>query len=77
MTQQMDDLEIGIGRLKKSSREQQIIIDELKKERSFLIKKNDSIDGSIKNLQSQINKKTNDGKRAKGMWTDSPEFITN
>lgn len=31
----------------------------------------------LQNLKQEINKKTNDGKRAKGMWTDSPEFINN
>lgn len=28
----------------------------------------------IKHLEQTINLKTDDGKRAKGMWTDSPEF---
>ena len=31
----------------------------------------------LQNLKQEINKKTNDGKRAKGMWTESPEFIAN
>lgn len=31
----------------------------------------------LQNLQSEINKKTDNGKRAKGMWTESPEFIYN
>ena len=31
----------------------------------------------LQNLKDQINKKTNDGKRAKGMWTESPEFLAN
>ena len=31
----------------------------------------------LQNLKQEINKKTNDGKRAKGMWTESPEFIVN
>jgi len=31
----------------------------------------------LQNLKDQINKKTNNGKRAKGMWTESPEFIVN
>ena len=30
----------------------------------------------IKHLEQTINLKTDDGKRAKGMWTDSPEFLT-
>ena len=29
----------------------------------------------LQNLKDEINKKTNDGKRAKGMWTESPEFV--
>jgi hypothetical protein len=29
----------------------------------------------IKHLEQTINLKTDDGKRAKGMWTDSPEFL--
>jgi len=29
----------------------------------------------LKHLAKTINLKTDDGKRAKGMWTDSPEFI--
>ena len=28
----------------------------------------------LKHLYETINLKTNNGKRAKGMWTDSPEF---
>jgi hypothetical protein len=31
----------------------------------------------LQNLKDQINKKTNNGERAKGMWTESPEFIAN
>lgn len=31
----------------------------------------------LQNLKQEINKKTNNGKRAKGMWTESPEFIAN
>jgi len=31
----------------------------------------------LQNLKEEINKKTNNGKRAKGMWTESPEFIVN
>ena len=31
----------------------------------------------LQNLKDEINKKTNDGKRAKGMWTESPEFLAN
>ena len=29
----------------------------------------------IEHLERTINLKTDDGKRAKGMWTESPEFI--
>jgi len=31
----------------------------------------------LQNLKEEKNKKTNNGKRAKGMWTESPEFINN
>jgi hypothetical protein len=31
----------------------------------------------LKHLYATINLKTNNGKRAKGMWTESPEFINN
>tara|TARA_B100000035_G_scaffold309164_1_gene314956 strand:- start:833 stop:1018 length:186 start_codon:yes stop_codon:yes gene_type:complete len=31
----------------------------------------------LQNLKQEINKKTDNGKRAKGMWTESPEFIAN
>jgi len=31
----------------------------------------------LEHLYATINLKTNNGKRAKGMWTESPEFITN
>jgi chromosome segregation ATPase len=72
----MDDLEIGIGRLKKSSREQQMIIDELKKERSFLIKKNDAIDGSIRNLQNQINPNRSDINELKKELVEAIGLIT-
>ncbi len=51
---ELDELEIGIGRLKKTSNEQKKIIEELKKERSFLIKKNNAIEDSIKKIQGQI-----------------------
>jgi|TARA_B100001094_G_scaffold154857_1_gene149879 hypothetical protein len=29
----------------------------------------------IEHLERTINLKTDDGKRAKGIWTDSPEFL--
>jgi len=29
----------------------------------------------IKKITAEINEKTLNGERAKGMWTDSPEFI--
>ena len=76
MTQQMDDLEIGIGRLKKSSQEQKRIIDELKRERSFLIKKNDAIEGSIKNLQGQINPNRSDINELKNELGEAIGLIT-
>jgi len=31
----------------------------------------------LKHLYETINLKTNNGKYAKGMWTDSPEFLYN
>ena len=31
----------------------------------------------LQKLKDQINTKTDNGKRAKGMWTESPEFIAN
>ena len=31
----------------------------------------------LQNLKDEINKKTNNGERAKGMWTESPEFLAN
>ena len=31
----------------------------------------------LEHLYATINLKTNNGKRAKGMWTESPEFINN
>ena len=55
MTEQLDELEIGIGRLKKNSTEQNRIIEELKRERAFLMKKNESIEDGIKKLQGQLN----------------------
>ncbi|UCD06840.1 MAG: hypothetical protein JSW41_03295 [Candidatus Aenigmatarchaeota archaeon] len=51
---ELDELEIGISRLKKTSNEQKKIIEELKKERSFLIRKNNEIEDNIKNIQGQI-----------------------
>ena len=30
----------------------------------------------LQNLKQQINTKTDNGKRATGMWTESPEFIS-
>ena len=29
----------------------------------------------LQKLKQQINTKTQNGKRAKGMWTESPEFV--
>ena len=31
----------------------------------------------LQNLKDEINKKTNNGQYAKGMWTESPEFLAN
>ena len=31
----------------------------------------------LQNLKDEINKKTNNGQYAKGMWTESHEFIVN
>jgi hypothetical protein len=31
----------------------------------------------LKHLYATINLKTDNGKRAKGMWTESPEFLAN
>lgn len=31
----------------------------------------------LQNLKQEINKKTNNGQYAKGMWTESPEFLAN
>ena len=38
-------------------------------------KQNDDDKAMIKHLEQTINLKTNNGKYAKGMWTDSPEFM--
>ena len=40
-------------------------------------KQNDDDKAMIEHLEQTINLKTHDGKRAKGMWTDSPEFMYN
>lgn len=40
-------------------------------------KQNDDDKAMIEHLERTINLKTHDGKRAKGMWTDSPEFMYN
>ena len=37
-------------------------------------KQNDGDKAMFEHLKQTINLKTDDGKRAKGMWTDSPEF---
>ena len=29
----------------------------------------------LQEIKDQINKKTNNGERAEGMWTESPEFL--
>lgn len=51
---ELDELEIGIGRLKKNSNEQRRFIEELKKEREFLARKNNTIEESIRKMQEQI-----------------------
>ena len=38
-------------------------------------KKNSEDKEMIEHLERTINSKTDNGKRAKGMWTDSPEFL--
>jgi len=38
-------------------------------------KQNSEDKAMIEHLERTINLKTDDGKRAKGMWTDSPEFL--
>jgi len=50
---ELDELETGIGTLKKTSNEQKRYIEELRRERSFLIKKNNEIEESIKKVQEQ------------------------
>ena len=40
-------------------------------------KQNDDDKAMIEHLERTINLKTHDGKRAKEMWTDSPEFMYN
>tara|TARA_R100000030_G_C3250896_1_gene122969 strand:- start:1627 stop:1839 length:213 start_codon:yes stop_codon:yes gene_type:complete len=40
-------------------------------------KQNDDDKAMIEHLEQTINLKTDDGKRAKGMWTESPEFMYN
>ena len=38
-------------------------------------KQNDDDKAMIEHLKQTINLKTDNGKRAKGMWTESPEFM--
>ena len=45
-----------------------------KKLRVLLSNSNPTQSALLKHLTDTINLKTNNGKRAKGMWTDSPEF---
>ena len=40
-----------------------------------LNKESPETDTELQELFNQINKKTLNGERAKGMWTDSPEFL--
>jgi chromosome segregation ATPase len=51
---ELDELEIGIGKLKRTSEEQRRYIEELKRERSLLVKKNNEIADSIKKIQEQV-----------------------
>jgi chromosome segregation ATPase len=51
---ELDDLEIGVGRLKEVANDQKKQIEELNKERALLVKKNNEISESIKRLQDQI-----------------------
>ena len=59
-------------------REVDDILDEINE---IIAKENDSNKQSpedtaeLQELFNQINKKTLNGERAKGMWTDSPEFL--
>ena len=57
-------------------------IDNILDEISEIIAKNKKLNkqssedkAMIEHLERTINLKTDDGKRAKGMWTDSPEFL--
>ena len=53
-------------------------IDNLLDEMSEIIAKNKKSNKDktlLKEIKGKISRKTNNGKYAKGMWTDSPEFI--
>ena len=55
-------------------------IDNLLDEMSQIIAKNNKSNKDKSQLQEitdKISRKTNEGKYAKGMWTDSPEFMYN
>ena len=52
-------------------------IDNLLDEMSEIIAKNKKSNkdkSQLQEIKDQISRKTNEGKYAKGMWTDSPEF---
>ena len=36
----------------------------------------DTPDPELNEIKDEIMRKTDNGKRAKGMWTDSPEFVS-
>lgn len=55
-------------------------IDNLLDEMSEIIAKNKKSNKDktlLKEIKDKISRKTNNGKYAKGMWTDSPEFMYN
>ena len=55
-------------------------IDNLLDEMSEIIAKNKKSNKDktlLQEIKDKISRKTNEGKYAKGMWTDSPEFMYN
>ena len=55
-------------------------IDKLLDEMSEIIAKNKKSNKDktlLQEIKDKISRKTNNGKYAKGMWTDSPEFMYN
>jgi DNA-binding transcriptional regulator GbsR (MarR family) len=60
------------------SREVDELLDYMTEQKNKLGKvkgKTPEILSEIKEIKSQIKQLTHDGKRAKGLWTDMPEFI--